>query len=270
MQYDPIKRTLGTVFNKTPWLRRLFYRLLDSLLLRAWYVKREIRSSVKKKDEPLKILDAGSGFGQYTYFLYRTFPGAEIEGVDVKEDQIEDCTRFFEKIDPAKRVHFSVQDLTRFIRPETWDFILCVDVMEHIEEDEKVFSNYFHSLKHGGLLLISTPSDQGGSDVHDHEGEESFIDEHVRDGYNIDEIREKLKRAGFSRIDAFYSYGKPGRTAWKISMKIPVTLLNASKVFFILLPFYYLFAWPVAFVLNRKDLRKKHKTGTGLVVKAWK
>jgi hypothetical protein len=40
MQYDPIKKTLGTVFNKTPFLRILFYRLLDLLLLRTWHVKK--------------------------------------------------------------------------------------------------------------------------------------------------------------------------------------------------------------------------------------
>ncbi len=53
----------------------------------------------------------------------------------------------------------------------------------------------FHrSLKNNGVLLISTPSDQGGSDVHN-ETEESFIDEHVRDGYSIKEITDKLGEA---------------------------------------------------------------------------
>ena len=34
MQYDPVKRRLGVVFNSTPLLRKLFYHLLDLLLLR--------------------------------------------------------------------------------------------------------------------------------------------------------------------------------------------------------------------------------------------
>ena len=41
MQYDPIKRSLGRVFNTTPGLRILFYRLLDLLLLRSWHIRRE-------------------------------------------------------------------------------------------------------------------------------------------------------------------------------------------------------------------------------------
>ncbi len=269
MHYDPIKRTLGEIFNKTPGLRRVFYHLLDLLLLRAWYVKREIKSAGAGKKQILKILDAGSGFGQYTYFLFRWFSRAEIYSVDVKEEQIADCTRFFKKIDPEKKVVFSVEDLTRYVRSETFDLILCVDVMEHIEEDEQVFSNLQQSLKPEGMLLISTPSDQGGSDVHDHEGE-SFIDEHVRDGYNLQEIRGKLGRAGFSRTEAYYSYGKPGQVAWRLSMKIPISWLNISKWFFVLLPFYYLLTYPFAFVLNWLDVHFRHNTGTGLIVKAWK
>ena len=31
MQYDPVKRRLGAVFNSTPLLRKVFYRLLDLL-----------------------------------------------------------------------------------------------------------------------------------------------------------------------------------------------------------------------------------------------
>jgi hypothetical protein len=59
-------------------------------------------------------------------------------------------------------------------------------------------------------LLISTPSDQGGSDVH-HEHDESFIDEHVRDGYGVEEMDEKLREAGFGDIRIKYSYGVPER-----------------------------------------------------------
>ena len=47
-------------------------------------------------------------------------------------------------------------------------------------------------------------------------------------------------------------------------------MLQASKLFLIVLPFYYLIAYPIAFVLNMADVRVKHATGTGLIVKAWK
>jgi hypothetical protein len=119
------------------------------------------------------------------------------------------------------------------------------------------------------MLLISTPSDQGGSDVH--EGDEgSFIGEHVRDGYNIGEIQDKLRLAGFSKIEARYSYGSPGKISWRLSMKYPMQMLSATKLFFVILPFYYVITYPFAYILNYLDTHTGHKTGTGLIVKAWK
>jgi SAM-dependent methyltransferase len=141
--------------------------------------------------------------------------------------------------------------------------------MEHIEEDVAVFQNFYKSLKNNGILLISTPSDKGGSDVHSDQ-EESFIDEHVRDGYGIKEIIEKLSLSGFSNIEASYTYGKPGNISWRLSMKYPVKMLNTSYLFFLLLPFYYLLFFPVSIILNIFDLFLTHKTGTGLLVTARK
>jgi len=271
MQYDPIKRSLGKVFNQHPVLRKLFYQLLDLLLLRAWHIRKELRKRTHSDSEVKAILDAGSGFGQYTYRMARWFPAAEIKAVDIKPEQIEDCNRFMAKAGLADRVKFELADLTQFQEANKYDLVLSVDVMEHIEEDVQVFRNFYASMKTGGLLLISTPSDQGGSDSHDHEeGVHGFIEEHVRDGYNLGDIQRKLKSVGFSKVEARYSYGTPGKISWKISMKYPILMLGASKIFFVILPFYYLIVYPFALVLNFFDLGIKHKSGTGLIVKAWK
>lgn len=268
MKYDPIKRILGNFFNRTPGLRKVFYRLLDLLLLRTWHVKKELRKWKNHKSGDINILDAGSGFGQYDYALIRMNPHWNIDGIDVKEEQIEDCNRFFKKIG-RPNVHFEVGDLTKYHKDNHYDLILSVDVMEHILEDVTVFKNFYRSMRPGGMVLISTPSDQGGSDVHEHD-DESFIEEHVRDGYNIEEIQEKLKTAGFQKTEASYSYGKPGQISWRLSMKYPIQLLNVSRLFFIIIPFYYLLTFPVSLILNRRDVKRNHPSGTGLIVKAWK
>ena len=273
MEYDPIKKRLGNFFNRTPFLRRLFYCLLDLLLLRAWHVKKELKLlKASTNNGLLNILDAGSGFGQYSYRMSKIFPKAVIKGVDVKEDQIFDCNRFFSSIKLNNRVKFEYGDLTKLTEPCKYDLILSVDVMEHILEDEMVFSNFYESMKAKGILLISTPSDQGGSDTDCHEGDEihGFIGEHVRDGYGIEEITEKLGRAGFNSVEAKYTYGKPGSLSWRLSMKYPILMLGKSKLFLIILPFYYLIFFPVCAVLNYLDVNNTHKKGTGLLVKAYK
>jgi SAM-dependent methyltransferase len=270
MQYDPIKRSLGNVFNKAPLLRKLFYSLLDLLLLRCWHIHKELRRYGRDRGHstPPAILDAGAGFGQYSWWMYRHFKGATILSVDVKEEQVKDCNRFFAQVN-ANGVRFEIADLVTFQQTNSFDLVLSVDVMEHILEDVQVFRNFHASMKPGGMLLISTPSDQGGSDVHDDSGT-SFIEEHVRDGYNITEIADKLKSAGFSRVDARYSYGWPGKISWRLSMKYPILALGATKLFFIVLPFYYIVVYPFCFLLNALDTAIHHPTGTGLIVKAWK
>jgi SAM-dependent methyltransferase len=90
MRYDPIKDRLRAVVKKRPRLRRLFYRSLDLLFLRAWYVHRAVREyfgsrTARSSHDPVQVLDAGCGFGQYTYYIARRYPRALITAVDVKE-----------------------------------------------------------------------------------------------------------------------------------------------------------------------------------------
>lgn len=267
MNYDPIKKDLGVVFNQSTLLRKLFYQLLDLLLLRSWHVHRELRSWMKQVTSA-RILDAGSGFGQYSFYLARKNSKFVIDALDVKEEQIADCNRFFSKCGLSNAT-FAFGDLTKSIAKDKYDLVLCVDVMEHILEDVTVFTNFHEAMKPGAMLLISTPSDQGGSDVHEDTGE-SFIGEHVRDGYPVAEMEEKLRKAGFTKMEILYSYGAPGKIAWKLSMKYPMLMLNTSKLFFVLIPFYYILTYPFSYLLNWMDTNNRHATGTGLIVKAWK
>lgn len=269
MQYEPIKTSLGRFFRGPLFMRKVLYTLLDVLLLRTWHVKKALRKIALQIPENAVVLDAGSGFGQYSWRMCRMNREWKIDAVDINSEQIEDCTDFFNKSGLSDRVRFREGDLTLLKNHVSYDLVLSVDVMEHIKDDVLVFENFYTALKNNGILLISTPSDKGGSDVHN-DNDKSFIDEHVRDGYSVEEITEKLSFAGFTKIIASYTYGKPGSISWRLSMKYPVRMLNNSYLFFILLPFYYLVSFPVSIILNIFDLNLTHKTGTGLLVTAIK
>jgi SAM-dependent methyltransferase len=269
MQYEPIKKSLGRFFAGSLFMKRTLYFLLDILLLRTWHIKKTLRKIARQFPGDASVLDAGSGFGQYTWRMSKMNSHWKITAVDINSDQIEDCNRFFEKNGLSDRVTFHTRDLTALEDSNSYDIILSVDVMEHIEKDVLVFQNFFRSLRDNGILIISTPSDKGGSDVHN-DTDGSFIDEHVRDGYSIGDISEKLSKTGFKDIEAVYTYGKPGNISWRLSMKYPVKMVNVSYLFFIILPFYYLVFFPVSIILNIFDLSLTHKTGTGLLVTARK
>ena len=269
MQYEPIKRSVGRLFSGPLFMRKLLYFSLDTLLLRTWHIKKALREIRDELPDNAQILDAGSGLGQYAWRMSRMNRNWKITGVDIDKEQVEDCTDFFKKAGLSGRINFMVADLTTYADPGKYDLILSVDVMEHILDDENVFRNFWSSLTDNGILLISTPSDLGGSGVHSHD-EDSFIGEHVRNGYSRDDIEKKLSISGFRNTEIKYTYGTPGNISWHISMKYPVKMLNRSKLFAIILPFYYLPVFPLALILNFFDLRLTHKKGTGLIIKAVK
>jgi hypothetical protein len=141
--------------------------------------------------------------------------------------------------------------------------------MEHIEDDVRVFKNFYQALKQGGKVLINTPSNMGGSDAHD-EDDTSFIGEHARNGYSVDDITRKLKSAGFQLEHVTYTYGPLGMIAWRLGIKYPMVMLNKSKASFFVLPFYYLLAiWP-SLLLMFLDYVVTNRRGSGLLVVAVK
>jgi cyclopropane fatty-acyl-phospholipid synthase-like methyltransferase len=216
----------------------------------------------------MRIYDAGSGFGQYSYYCAQKFPHCSILAVDVKEEQIEDCRAFFRKA-KLHNVRFEVEDLAQPKHEYEFDLILSVDVMEHIADDVRVFRHLHRALVPGGRLLVNTPSNLGGSDAHSHK-EESFIEEHARTGYGVDEIRQKLESVGFEIEKIKFTYGPWGSLAWRVGIKYPMVMLNTSKVFFLLLPLYYLLALPIVLPFMYLDYVSDNTGGTGLLVVARK
>lgn len=263
MYYDPIKNIFADTIRKFPFLRILFYKILDLMFLRSWYVRRELRElRTKFGHSKIEIFDAGSGFGQYTYFMATKLNPCNIFAVDVKEDWINDCSDFFKR-KKIKNVSFAMEDLTGINHQNRFDLIVSVDVMEHITEDQKVFRNFYNALKKGGYLLINSPSIYGGSDVQDEESE-SFIGEHARDGYSKGDLETKLHLIGFSTYKSRYTYGFWGDKAWRLGIKYPMVLLNISKLFLLILPLYYLLTFPFTLIMMNLDFSTESKTGSGI------
>lgn len=260
MLYDPVKNIFASVIKNLPFLRILFYKLLDIMFLRSWYVRRELKEIRKNLPGRINIYDAGTGFGQYTWHMYKNLQPADIYAVDVKEDWIRDLKLFFKN---NSEVSFGIEDLRFIDHREKFDLIVCVDVMEHILEDTTVFSNFYSALKPGGFLIINSPSIFGGSDVHGDE-DESFVGEHARDGYSAEELTEKLLPAGFKVYKYRYSYGFWGDKAWRLGIKYPMQILNISKIFLVLLPFYYIVTFPFTVIMMYADYKSENKTGSGI------
>ncbi len=258
MQYDKVKDKFASAIDRYPVFRKLFYLLLDMLLLRQWYVKREIRKYFST-EKSLRFYDAGAGFGQYSYFVLNKFKKAKVHAVDLKTDYMDSFANYAKKIGWQ---NFTIQqaDLVDYTPNESFDLIIAIDILEHIEDDEQVLQNFRKVLDKNGKLIISSPSNFDES--------AKFTAEHVRPGYSREDICSKLERAGFSIRSFEYSYGKFGQIYWKLALKIPLSLISKFKMLAIFLPIYYIIFYPIAFVFMLLDYYNKNKIGTGVIVVA--
>ena len=80
----------------------------------------------------------------------------------------------------------------------------------------------------------------------------------------------KLTGAGFEVESLRYTYGPFGSAAWRAGIKWPMLLLNVSKLFFVILPFYYVLVLPFVLPLMWLDVVIENPRGTGLNVVARK
>ena len=219
MQYDKIKDKFAGLIDNFPMLRRIFYFILDLLLLRQWYVKREIKKFFPK-NKPVRFYDAGAGFGQYSYYVLKHYKKSTVHAVDLKTDYMDSFARYAAK---HGWQNFTAQqaDLTAYLPEKKFNLILAIDILEHIEDDVQVLKIFRKVLDKNGKLIISSPSNFDES--------AKFTEEHVRPGYSKEEIISKLENADFRIVSFEYSYGKCGQIYWKLCLKFPISMINRSK-----------------------------------------
>ncbi|MDZ7691055.1 MAG: class I SAM-dependent methyltransferase [Balneolaceae bacterium] len=268
--YDPVKDRFAEIIRHSRFLHTLFYKLLDLFFLRSWYIRRVLRKYAEPLDLTMKwqMLDAGTGFGQYDRFLLREFSNIHVKGIDVKADYLEDCRQYFQREIERGHIEFEQQDLLDIDYHNTFDFTICIDVLEHIEEDEQAIGNLAEALKPGGYFLMHSPSHYSESDAGE---EDTFVGEHARAGYSKEDITNKIKRAGLNPVEVNYTYGKLGHFAWQFIIKYPMLILNKIKLWALpILAIYYIPVLPVALLLMRLDMIEDNERGTGIYALAQK
>jgi len=269
--YDPVKDRFASLIRHSVFLRTLFYRLLDLFFLRSWYIRSVMRHYVKEMDKvgSWKLLDAGCGFGQYDRFVLKEFKQVLVTAVDVKRDYLEDARSYFRRKGYEERIRFQQMDLLDpDLEVEDYEFVLCVDVLEHIEEDRKVIQNMASVLTPGGYFLMHSPSIYAEEDAGE---DETFVDEHARTGYSKKEISEKLESAGLVPVEVAYTYGRKGHRAWELLIKRPMLWMNRYKLWVLpLLGVYYLFTLPYGLLLMSQDMKRENEKGTGIYALAKK
>lgn len=155
------------------------------------HVRRLVMRMMKSLDFKT-CLDAGCGEGSLLMAIHAQFPDAELHGIDFSNTAIKTA----QKNIPEAKIH--KMDLTRQSLPQKFDLIACVDVLEHIEDDQSVL-NHLYQMS-GGYLLLVVPI----GPLHEQERERLG---HLH-GYSRDELKAKLSQAGFKVLREI-SWGFP-------------------------------------------------------------
>lgn len=155
-----------------------------------------------------KVLDLGCGNGGFSFELAKR--GYEVVGIswdasEVTKAQLRTSSRV------EKRVTFVEHDVrTLDTYKETgFDFVLCLENIEHILDDKKLMVEISNKLSQRGILLLTTPyyffNPISKSDTGPFSQEENG--DHVRRGYTSSDLKKLCDEAGLS-IEKIEFYGR--------------------------------------------------------------
>ena len=101
-----------------------------------------------------RILDLGCGRGFYAKAITTLYPGAAVAGVDFNPDYLAEA----KAQTYATTVRLARADARALPFPsESFDAVVCSEVLEHIVEDRAALREINRVLRNGGLLLVSVP-----------------------------------------------------------------------------------------------------------------
>jgi len=157
-----------------------------------------------------RVLEIGSGIGNITKFL---LDRELIIATDVEPKYLALLKNTFGKYKKFIIEHLDISGAEmEHYRSYHIDSVICFNVLEHIEQDEKPLKNIFDLLEPEGRLLLLVPSHPwlyGSLDQH--------LGHHRR--YGKRELKNKLEAVGFKIIFLTY-FNRIGILGWFLNSKI--------------------------------------------------
>ena len=206
---------------------------------------------------PFRLLDFGCGNGNYGFVLADKYPASRIDSYDADRSKFGLLRKLKNK--PPNLFFLSGDDFDD-LEPSSYDHILSIDVLEHIEDDAGTLKELARLLKLGGRLFIHVPRNHRKWRTLLKNIRREKHDGHLRDEYREKEIRGLVKKIETLRIRKLvYTFGFRGELAWEIDRKL---IRCCPKLRYPL--------FPLLLLLARLDARGKNSWGNGFFIIAKK
>ncbi|HLD88870.1 MAG TPA: class I SAM-dependent methyltransferase [Candidatus Nanoarchaeia archaeon] len=186
-KYNPKLNFFGKIYAA------VFGKPFIALYLRSLYFIDFLNKNNKNRKKFSKILDAGCGEGDFSFYLAKRFPKAGIDACDLYRKDIEANRKIARNL-KIKNINFFVKNLKSIKGKEKYDLILLMNLLSFNENDDKILSNLHSALKKKGILLIT---DSHISDKVKIKKTESPHDYRVRKGYSEKKLKKMLEKAEF-------------------------------------------------------------------------
>ena len=211
------------------WYIRVFGAPILGLRIRA----RRILPLIEPRYR--NILDSGCGQGVLAFEIARRLPQSMVTGADINKTLME-RNRSIAARAGLENCRFESAESAENDPQPCHDLILSVDVLEHVENDERVLFWYQASLVRGGDFILHVPAYHrlgvfGGRRVN------IPVEGHVRPGYLMEEIVRKIRSAGFTIVRSSYTYGWLETASNTISYLITGARMKNRLVYAAFFPF---------------------------------
>jgi len=216
-------------------IQKIFHPMHFGLMLRHMYFRKYVPSHVLTK-QGIKILDAGCGRGRFSEFVAQNNPTADILSIDIAHHKEWDAY-------PYKNISFKVQDLHTYDESGVRDFIMSVDVLEHILDNNLIVERLARGLKKGGYIYVAVPCDATSVQIFPRSWFGKFYEwedkEHIGMQYTLNEWREIFESCGIQVELARHTFTWWGVLGWEIEFLLS-ELKWAPRLNIILMPIYRL------------------------------
>lgn len=187
------------------------------------------------------ILDAGSGPGVFAFELARRFKGAMVTGIDIEKNAVDVSNQIAEKLD-LKNICFKKSSIENISIKNRYDLIICIDILEHIKDDDKAIQNLYSALSEKGTLLLHVPAKHRRYPVW--KKTVNFnVPTHIRPGYSFGDIQSKVIKCGFVIHEQGYTYGFFETLANNLSYMITGANKQNKLLYAFLFPFLNLLSF---------------------------